>query len=129
MAPIDFSKGQKIDVKAIKMTSSHTQLPFEYFSLPFCPPPKGIECKYIHIICILLTIVTYLTSKITLQFFLIDKTENLGEILRGDRISSTRYHVEMDKSTECQVLCEKPAVFEIEHSNMAHYRIEQEYFM
>ena len=62
VAPIDFSQGQKIEVKAIKMTSSHTQLPFEYYSLPFCEPPDG---------------------------GIVYKTENLGEILRGDRISST----------------------------------------
>ena len=41
VAPIDFSKGQNIPVKAIKMTSSHTQLPFEYYSLPFCQPKEG----------------------------------------------------------------------------------------
>ena len=41
VAPIDFSKSQNIPVKAIKMTSSHTQLPFEYYSLPFCQPKEG----------------------------------------------------------------------------------------
>ena len=38
VAPQDFAKGEKIDVRAIKMTSSHTQLPYEYYSLPFCKP-------------------------------------------------------------------------------------------
>ena len=33
VAPQDFSEGDKIDVRAIKMTSSHTQLPYEYYSL------------------------------------------------------------------------------------------------
>lgn len=33
VAPQDFSEGQKIDVRAIKMTSAHTQLPYEYYRL------------------------------------------------------------------------------------------------
>ena len=41
VAPQDFSEGDKIDVRAIKMTSSHTQLPYEYYSLPFCKPSSG----------------------------------------------------------------------------------------
>jgi len=101
VAPIDFSKGQNIPVKAIKMTSSHTQLPFEYYSLPFCQPKEGVEYK----------------------------TENLGEILRGDRISSTSYDVQMDTDLDCRLVCEKPAVFDVDKSNAAHYRIDQEYFI
>lgn len=58
VAPVEFKKEQKIDVKAVKMTSTHTQLPYEYYSLPFCLPKNG-----------------------TLFY----KSENLGEILRGDR--------------------------------------------
>lgn len=55
---MEFKKGQKIDVKAVKMTSTHTQLPYEYYSLPFCLPKNGT---------------------------FIYKSENLGEVLRGDR--------------------------------------------
>lgn len=58
VAPVEFKKGQKIDVKAVKMTSVHTQLPYEYYSIPFCRPKNGA---------------------------FIYKSENLGEILRGDR--------------------------------------------
>lgn len=59
MAPVEFVEGQQIDVKAVKMTSTHTQLPYEYYSLEFCRPKNG---SYIF------------------------KSENLGEVLRGDRI-------------------------------------------
>ena len=46
VAPQDFSEGDRIDVRAIKMTSSHTQLPYEYYSVPFCKPSSGqIEYK------------------------------------------------------------------------------------
>lgn len=105
VAPTDFQKGDKITVKAIKMTSSHTQLPFEYYSMPLCPPKDG-KIQY--------------------------KTENLGEILRGDRISSTAYDVEMNVQYDCRVLCgslDSPTKFDATASSTAHYRIEQEYFI
>lgn len=38
VAPVEFKKGDRIEVRAVKMTSTQTQLPFEYYSLPFCPP-------------------------------------------------------------------------------------------
>ena len=40
VAPIDFSKEEKVEIKAVKMTSSKTQLPYEYYSLPMCKPEK-----------------------------------------------------------------------------------------
>ena len=58
VAPQDFAENDKIDVRAIKMTSSHTQLPYEYYSLPFCKPPGEIVYKsqvnlvYTHIVLI-----------------------------------------------------------------------------
>lgn len=66
VAPVEFVKGQPIMVKAVKMTSTHTQLPYEYYSLQFCLPKNGT---------------------------VIYKTENLGEVLRGDRIVNTPYEV------------------------------------
>lgn len=45
-----------VEVKAVKMTSSRTQLPYDYYSLQFCLPKNG-----------------------TLHY----KSENLGEVLRG----------------------------------------------
>ena len=60
------------------MTSSKTQLPYEYYNLPIhCKPEKGV--KY--------------------------KSENLGEILRGDRIVSTGYEVRMLQNEACKVIC------------------------
>ena len=38
VAPIDFQIEEKLDIKAVKMTSSKTQLPYEYYSLPMCKP-------------------------------------------------------------------------------------------
>merc|ERR1719356_1901699 len=78
VAPQDFSEGDKIDVRAIKMTSSHTQLPYEYYSLPFCKPGSG-KVEY--------------------------KSQNLGEILRGDRITDTAYDIRMKQNMQCRLLC------------------------
>ena len=47
-----------------KLTSIKTQLPYSYYSLPFCPPKK-----------------------------IVDSAENLGEVLRGDRIENSPYVV------------------------------------
>jgi len=76
VAPIDFSKEEKVEIKAVKMTSSKTQLPYEYYSLPMCKPEKVVY-----------------------------QTENLGEVLRGDRIVNTKYDIRVDKSESCAVLC------------------------
>jgi len=104
VAPTDFRKGDKITVKSIKMTSSKTQLPYEYYSLPFCLPKEGVHYK----------------------------TENLGEILRGDRISTTAYDVEMNVGYDCRVLCgsnNSPSKFTEAESSTLHYRITNEYFI
>jgi transmembrane 9 superfamily protein 2/4 len=47
-----------------KLTSTKTQLPYEYYSLPFCKPDR-----------------------------IINMAENLGEVLRGDRIENSPYKV------------------------------------
>lgn len=74
VAPVEFVKGQPIMVKAVKMTSTHTQLPYEYYSLQFCLPKNGT---------------------------IVYKTENLGEVLRGDRIVNTPYEVHTISFTPC----------------------------
>jgi hypothetical protein len=38
VAPVEFKYGEPIEVRAVKMTSVITQLPYEYYSLPFCKP-------------------------------------------------------------------------------------------
>src|SRR5262245_40703089 len=63
-APNEFSKGQTIEVKVNKMTSPRTQLPYPYYSLPFCEPPEGIKD---------------------------DTRETLGEMLMGDKIVNSAY--------------------------------------
>lgn len=60
------------------MTSIRTQLPYQYYTLQFCPPADD-NFHY--------------------------KPLNLGEVLRGDRIVTTPYNVEVLHNETCQVLC------------------------
>lgn len=45
VAPVEFKQGDPIEVKAVKLTSTRTQLPYEYYSFPFCTPKKGTVYK------------------------------------------------------------------------------------
>lgn len=49
----------------VQLSSVHTQLPFDYYSLKFCKPDGGVK----------------------------PYSENLGEFLRGDRIENSAYEV------------------------------------
>lgn len=53
-----------MNIKVNKLSSSHTQLPYEYYSLPYCRPDT-----------------------------IVNSAENLGEVLRGDRIENSVYTV------------------------------------
>ena len=65
--PVFSVQGQEIpSLKMNKLSSSKTQLPYEYYSLPYCRPDKVIS-----------------------------SAENLGEVLRGDRIVNSRYKVRL----------------------------------
>ncbi|CAL1546188.1 unnamed protein product [Lymnaea stagnalis] len=78
VAPIEFQPGTLVEVKAVKLTSIKTQLPYEYYALPFCQPLSGV----------------------------VYKAENLGEVLRGDRIVNTPYEVKMATNVKCKALCQ-----------------------
>lgn len=57
-------QGDNLKVKVNKLTSTKTQLPYSFYSLPYCRPDK-----------------------------ILDSAENLGEVLRGDRIENSPYVV------------------------------------
>jgi transmembrane 9 superfamily protein 2/4 len=57
-------QGDELKVKVNKLSSTKTQLPYSYYSLDYCPPEK-----------------------------IVDSAENLGEVLRGDRIENSPYVV------------------------------------
>ncbi|KAH9592517.1 Transmembrane 9 super member 4 [Schistosoma haematobium] len=77
VTPNEFYKGDSIEVRAVKLTSYLTQLPFEYYKLPFCRPKQLVEYP----------------------------PENIGEILRGDRVVNTPYSIKMAENTGCSEVC------------------------
>ncbi|KAJ1413108.1 Nonaspanin [Sesbania bispinosa] len=76
VAPQDFIKGDTLQVKVNKLTSTKTQLPYSYYSLPYCAPKK-----------------------------IQDSAENLGEVLRGDRIENSLYEFKMREPQMCNIVC------------------------
>ncbi|ESR63518.1 hypothetical protein CICLE_v10007716mg [Citrus x clementina] len=76
VAPQDFVKGDELYVKVNKLTSTKTQLPYSYYSIPYCRPKK-----------------------------IVDSAENLGEVLRGDRIENSPYVFKMREPQMCNVIC------------------------
>lgn len=76
VAPQDFHKGDLLRVKVNKLTSIKTQLPYSYYSLPYCRPKQ-----------------------------IFDSAENLGEVLRGDRIENSPFEFKMREPEMCTILC------------------------
>ncbi|XP_010551982.1 PREDICTED: transmembrane 9 superfamily member 12-like [Tarenaya hassleriana] len=71
-----YSKGEHIFAKVNSLTSIETELPFSYYSLPYCQPPGGIK----------------------------KSAENLGELLMGDQIDNSPYRFQMNVN-ESVYLC------------------------
>ncbi|XP_078443354.1 endomembrane protein 70 protein family [Wolffia australiana] len=76
--PHKYSVGDTLSVKVNSLTSFETEMPFSYYSLPFCRPEGGVH----------------------------DSAENLGEILMGDRIESSPYTFRMNTNESEIFLCQ-----------------------
>mmetsp|Transcript_48686 Transcript_48686/g.136158 ORF Transcript_48686/g.136158 Transcript_48686/m.136158 type:complete len:637 (+) Transcript_48686:19-1929(+) len=79
VAPHDYDSGDTVELKVNKLSSVHTLLPYDYYSLKFCRPGDGIK----------------------------PYSENLGEFLRGDRIENSAYKIDMLEEKYCAVLCQQ----------------------
>merc|ERR1719217_952929 len=75
VAPREYADGDKVDIKVHKLSSPKTQLPYDYYSLPFCKP-----------------------EEISRQ------AENLGEVISGAIIQNSPYELYMGKS-EFKIAC------------------------
>ena len=75
VAPHEYADGERVEIKVNKLSSTKTQMPYDYYSLPFCKPDLS-------------------TSAI----------ENLGEVLHGSVIQNSPYDIFMGK-TSFKVLC------------------------
>ena len=77
LAPASFSPEQNLPLYVNKLTSTHTQIPYDYYSLPFCHPKiKKKSC-------------------------------NIGECLEGDIIENSLYKLEVLKNQPCKIVCRK----------------------
>jgi transmembrane 9 superfamily protein 2/4 len=79
VAPYNYEAGERVEIRVNKLTSTHTQLPENYYSLPFCVPDEGVH----------------------------HYGENLGLFLTGDRIENSPYRVYMQHDESCKILCQK----------------------
>ena len=78
VAPETFTPGQEVPLKVNTLTSTKTQIPRDYYRLPFCQPEGGPVAA----------------------------SENLGEFLTGNRIQSSPYAIHMLTEMHCQRLCQ-----------------------
>uniref|UniRef100_A0A2N9FVV0 Transmembrane 9 superfamily member n=1 Tax=Fagus sylvatica TaxID=28930 RepID=A0A2N9FVV0_FAGSY len=75
--PHKYVVGDLLSVKVNSLTSIDTEMPFSYYSLPFCKPDEGVK----------------------------DSAENLGELLMGDRIENSPYQFKMYTNESDIFLC------------------------
>lgn len=80
-----YTTGEEITVKVNSLTSIETELPFSYYSLPYCHPQGGIK----------------------------KSAENLGELLMGDQIDNSPYRFKMNVN-QSVYLCTTPSLSEHE---------------
>jgi len=99
VAPREYKAGETVQLKVNKMTSSRTQLPYDFYDLPFCRPEKGI----------------------------IDSAENLGEILTGNVIQNSPYEIKMHEEVSCKVVCQKK--FTDKEAEMFAEKINEQYLV
>ncbi|VFQ84157.1 unnamed protein product [Cuscuta campestris] len=80
-----YSNGDEIFVKVNSLTSIETELPFGYYTLPYCKPQNGVK----------------------------KSAENLGELLMGDQIDNSPYRFRMNVN-ESIFLCTTPPLKDYE---------------
>ncbi|XP_071703380.1 transmembrane 9 superfamily member 11-like [Rutidosis leptorrhynchoides] len=96
--PHRYFVGDQLSVKVNSLTSIDTEIPYGYYTLPFCKPLEGIK----------------------------DSAENLGELLMGDRIENSPYKFKMYKNESEIFLC-KTNPLTNEEFNTLKKRIDEIY--
>ncbi|GAB4853793.1 Transmembrane 9 super member 7 [Ancistrocladus abbreviatus] len=96
VAPRDFQRGDPLQVKVNKLSSTKTQLPYDYYFLSYCKPSQ-----------------------------IMNSAENLGEVLRGDRIENSVYTFKMREEQSCQIACRTKLI--VEAANNFKEKIDDEY--
>ncbi|KMZ73357.1 Transmembrane 9 superfamily protein member [Zostera marina] len=96
VAPRGFQKNDELQVKVNKLSSTKTQLPYDYYFLDYCKPSK-----------------------------IMNSAENLGEVLRGDRIENSVYLFNMKMGETCKVACR--TTLSVEASKRFKQKIDEQY--
>ncbi|KAI3691389.1 hypothetical protein L2E82_49748 [Cichorium intybus] len=96
--PHKYDVGDQLSVKVNSLTSIDTEIPYGYYSLPFCKPPDGIK----------------------------DSAENLGELLMGDRIENSPYRFNMYRNETEIFLCKTNPISPDEYRTLKE-RIDEAY--
>lgn len=96
--PHKYVVGDFLNVKVNSLTSIDTEMPFSYYSLPFCKPLEGVK----------------------------DSAENLGELLMGDRIENSPYRFKMYTNESEIYLCKVDA-FSADQFKLLTKRIDEMY--
>ncbi|XP_074311722.1 transmembrane 9 superfamily member 11-like [Silene latifolia] len=96
--PHKYKVGDPLSVKVNSLTSIDTEIPYSYYSLPFCKPDEGVK----------------------------DSAENLGELLMGDRIENSPYRFKMYKNETEILVCKTNPLTPDEFKVMAT-RIDEMY--
>ncbi|CAJ0943548.1 unnamed protein product [Ranitomeya imitator] len=136
---MNFRQNDPVDIKAVKLTSSRTQLPYEYYSLPFCRPSQ-VTYKAENLAAFNMHAQEarhYLNPSAPVSH---DYRSPMGwhdnsgsagdpcgcrsltamsaaqrsaliasEVLRGDRIVNTPFKVSMNNNKKCEILCNTPS--------------------
>merc|ERR1719163_1391423 len=97
VAPQDYAQDDIVFMKVNKLTSTKTQLPYDYYTMPYCKPNP-----------------------------IVYSAENLGEVLRGDRIENSLYSLEMRNDMQCSVVCKLDSL-SAEQAKDFETKIEEEY--
>ena len=96
IAPYAYLEGEQIHIRVNSVTSVQTHVPFGYYTHDFCKP------DIIH-----------------------DEAENLGELLMGENVETSVYHVRMMEPQHCRIICTTtPSQVDV---NLFKKRIDDEY--
>ncbi|CAK0904814.1 unnamed protein product, partial [Prorocentrum cordatum] len=98
-APVEYDQGVPVELKVNKLTSVKTQLPYRYYTLPYCEPAGGIK----------------------------ESQENLGETLTGDQIENSPYEIKVLINQSCTTLCTQKLT--AEQKDKFRSMIEDEYLV
>jgi len=98
VAPSAFMPEDKVALQANKVNSVRTQLPYEYNDLPFCKVKHSRA-----------------------------QTDNIGEVLAGDKMREAPYDIRVLQNTDCKFLCQihmdKKTMAQLRHLIDEEYRV------